>query len=54
MSLKNSKWPKIISMFFNPGPYKIFPTWDFWFENKPSGNPGVDALEMEIQLLEQK
>jgi hypothetical protein len=20
-------------------PYKIYPNWDFWFENKPSGNP---------------
>jgi hypothetical protein len=20
---------------------KIFPNWDFWFEKKPSGNPGV-------------
>jgi hypothetical protein len=22
---------------------KIYPNWDFWFENKPSGNPVVDA-----------
>jgi hypothetical protein len=21
-------------------PPKIYPNWDFWFENKPSGNPG--------------
>jgi hypothetical protein len=21
-------------------PTKIYPSWDFWFENKPSGNPG--------------
>jgi hypothetical protein len=20
-------------------PSKIYPNWDFWFENKPSGNP---------------
>jgi hypothetical protein len=20
--------------------YKIYPSWDFWYENKPSGNPG--------------
>jgi hypothetical protein len=19
---------------------EIYPNWDFWFENKPSGNPG--------------
>jgi hypothetical protein len=23
-------------------PSKIYPNWDFWFENKPSGNPGSD------------
>jgi hypothetical protein len=22
-------------------PSKIFQNWDFWFENKPSGNPGI-------------
>jgi hypothetical protein len=21
---------------------KIYPNWDFWFENKPSGNPARD------------
>jgi hypothetical protein len=20
---------------------KVYPNWDFWFENRPSGNPGV-------------
>jgi hypothetical protein len=24
-------------------PSKIYPKWDFWFENKPSGNPAVKA-----------
>jgi hypothetical protein len=23
-----------------PRPFKIYPNWDFWFENNPSGNPG--------------
>jgi hypothetical protein len=27
--------------FSNLRPYKIYPNWDFWFENKPSDNPGV-------------
>jgi hypothetical protein len=27
-------------IFSIPRPSKIYPTWDFWFENKPSGNPG--------------
>jgi hypothetical protein len=22
---------------------KIYPNWNFWFENKPSGNPGLCA-----------
>jgi hypothetical protein len=26
---------------FNCKPSKIYPILDFWFENKPSGNPGV-------------
>jgi hypothetical protein len=25
--------------FSIPSPSKIYPNWDFWFENKPSGNP---------------
>jgi hypothetical protein len=41
MSVKYSEWPKNISIFYNISPSKIYPNWDFWFENKPSGNPGV-------------
>jgi hypothetical protein len=26
--------------FFIARPSKIYLNWDFWFENKPSGNPG--------------
>jgi hypothetical protein len=26
-------------MFSNLRPRKFFQNWDFWFENKPSGNP---------------
>jgi hypothetical protein len=29
--------------FFIARPSKIYPNWDFWFENKPSGNPGANA-----------
>jgi hypothetical protein len=25
--------------YINLRPSKIYPNWDFWFENKPSGNP---------------
>jgi hypothetical protein len=28
-------------------PSKIDPNWDFWFENKPSGNPGLNAPSKE-------
>jgi hypothetical protein len=24
-------------------PSKIYPNWDVWFENKPSGNPGQNS-----------
>jgi hypothetical protein len=28
------------SISHSNAPSKIYPNWDFWFENKPSGNPG--------------
>jgi hypothetical protein len=31
-----------ITTFSIPRPSKIYPNWDFGFENKPSGNPDVD------------
>jgi hypothetical protein len=42
MSVKYSKGIKI-SIFSNLSPYKIYPKWDFWLENKPSGNPEFAA-----------
>jgi hypothetical protein len=39
MSIKYSKWPQTISTFSNLRPSQIYPNRDFWFENKPSGNP---------------
>jgi hypothetical protein len=29
----------MLSTFYNLRPSKIYPNWDFWFENKTSGNP---------------
>jgi hypothetical protein len=26
-----------------PRPFKIYPNWDFWLKNKPSGKPGFDS-----------
>jgi hypothetical protein len=40
MSAKYSKRPQNIFTFSNQRPSKIYPNWDFWFQNKPSGNPG--------------
>jgi hypothetical protein len=40
MSVKYSKWALNKSTFSNLRLSKIYPIWDFWFENKPSGNPG--------------
>jgi hypothetical protein len=31
---------------------KICPNWDFWFENKPSGNPAVGRLFTLCSLFE--
>jgi hypothetical protein len=44
-----TKWPKNrpnghkipIPNFSIAIPSKIYPNWDFWFENKPSGNTGL-------------
>jgi hypothetical protein len=41
MSVKYSKWPLDILTFSNQIPSKIYPNWYFWFEIKPSGNPGL-------------
>jgi hypothetical protein len=30
----------------------FYPSWDFWFENKPSGNPALTfGLEMTFALM---
>jgi hypothetical protein len=46
MDKKYFQWPqnspnghKIYQDFSIARPSKIYPNWDFWFENKPSGNP---------------
>jgi hypothetical protein len=31
----------------NLRPSKIFPNWDFWFENKPSGSPAADRENVD-------
>jgi hypothetical protein len=54
ISTKYSKLPNNIKRFSNIRPSKIYPNWDFWFENKPSGNPApwlnrVFPLKMRFQ-----
>jgi hypothetical protein len=43
ISVQYSNWPLNILTFSNLRHSKIYPNWDFWFENKPSGNPGLDV-----------
>jgi hypothetical protein len=31
--------------------FKIFPNWDFWFENNPSGNPYLRILCLSSRTL---
>jgi hypothetical protein len=34
----SGKYINIFPIYTRPS--KIFPNWDYWFENKPSGSPG--------------
>jgi hypothetical protein len=43
MPEKYSEWSYNITTSSIPRPSKLYPNWDFWFENKPSGNPGEKA-----------
>jgi hypothetical protein len=36
---------------FHSKTLKNYPNWDFWFENKPSGNPGYDWTTSRLQIL---
>jgi hypothetical protein len=42
MTVKYSKRPKLLT-FSIARPSKIYPNWDFWVENIPSGNPGMNG-----------
>jgi hypothetical protein len=43
MAIKYTKWQKYIP---NGHIICIYPNLDFWFENKPSGNPGSGGLKV--------
>jgi hypothetical protein len=45
MAVIYSKWHTNLSI---PKPCKMYPNWDFWFENIPSGNPAVHSRSKQI------
>jgi hypothetical protein len=54
---KYTQWPlnitnghKIYQHLPFKGPPKFDQIWDFWFENKPSGNPGAEILAAGVCL----
>jgi hypothetical protein len=57
-AVKYSKWPQNIPTFSILRPYKIYPDWDFWLENIPSGNPvsfvGEAADAINIREIDEK
>jgi hypothetical protein len=38
----------IKTITYNLRPSKIYPNWDFWLENEPSGNPALDHAPRAI------
>jgi hypothetical protein len=51
ISIKYSKWPQNIYTFSNLRLSKIYPNWDFWFENNPSGNPATPhQISLHVNL----
>jgi hypothetical protein len=49
--MKYTKWPQNIpnghKIYIIARPSKIYPNWDFWFENMPSGNPALESLHLK-------
>jgi hypothetical protein len=45
ISVTNSKWPQNISSFSRLRPSKFSPNLEFWFEKRPSGNPGEEGCQ---------
>jgi hypothetical protein len=53
MAGKYFKWSSNVTTFSIQRPSKIYPNWDFCYENQPSGNPGLEPILrlMNLQLL---
>jgi hypothetical protein len=54
MVVNYSKWWQSMTTFSSPRPSKFYPNWDFWFENKPSGNPGWEFEKLRITFFSVK
>jgi hypothetical protein len=39
----------MIKTFFILRPSKIYPSWDFWFENIPSGNLVPNNVQLQLE-----
>jgi hypothetical protein len=48
--VKYTKWSLNIPSSSISIPYKIYPNRDFWFENKPFGNPGQGTKHAVLKL----
>jgi hypothetical protein len=44
LAIKLTKWSLNMLASSTERPFKIYPNWDFWFENIPSGNPDAGAI----------
>jgi hypothetical protein len=53
MAVKYTKRPQNIPTSSIARPSKIYPDWDFWFENIPSGNPDYSFIRIGGQSLNQ-
>jgi hypothetical protein len=46
MAIKCTKWSYNLPTYSILRPSKIYQNWDFWFENVPFGNPGLNCKLM--------
>jgi hypothetical protein len=54
MAVKQTEWPLNKPTSSIARPSKIYPKWDIWFENMPSGNPEHDDNIGDFFLIWQR
>jgi hypothetical protein len=55
MAGKLTEWSLNLPTTYIARPYKVYPNWYFWFENIPSGNPGVHSKAIpELQITQDR